>query len=97
MRQYGFSEGLFLVRSKGDGGLSYVISVVHNQSYVVEVVCTTDCTCRFLMQTYVLFLIPGSVFHVLMQRPTVAHIFTIDNQAYGMVRIEGGQGSMGTA
>jgi hypothetical protein len=31
LRQHGFSEGLFLVRDKGDGGLSYVITIVHKR------------------------------------------------------------------
>ena len=29
LRSHGFSEGLFLVRDKGDGGLTYVITIVH--------------------------------------------------------------------
>lgn len=37
LRSHGMIEGMFLLRDKGSGGLSYVISVVHGGRYVESV------------------------------------------------------------
>ncbi|EGD78108.1 hypothetical protein PTSG_08986 [Salpingoeca rosetta] len=55
LRARGFTEGLFLVRNKGPGGVKFCLSIVYKQN----------------------------VAHVLMDRPTINHPLTIDNQSYG--------------
>eukprot|EP00043_Microstomoeca_roanoka_P001976 m.35666 g.35666 ORF g.35666 m.35666 type:complete len:348 (-) comp11175_c1_seq1:351-1394(-) len=55
LQAHGFTEGLFLVRNKGPGGVKFCLSIVYKRN----------------------------VAHVLLDRPSVNHPLTIDNQTYG--------------